>query len=86
MTKIRANDFESVVKMVSPIRDPKGLCIVLEDERDLLEIAQGFSGHSRLEVVDSSHDGVTIYEGYTRLTSMYRRGDTVTLVLGKVES
>lgn len=85
MKKIMANEFESSVEMVSPVREPKGLCIVLDDERDLLEIAQDFSGHSRLEVVDSHHDGVTIYEGYTQITSMYRRGDTVTLVLGKSE-
>lgn len=86
MKKIRANEFEASVEMVSPVREPKGIHIVLEDARDLLEIAQDFSGHSRLEVVDSHHDGVMIYEGYTQITSMYRRGDAVTLVLGKTES
>lgn len=86
MRKIRANEFEASVEMVSPVREPKGLCIVLEDERDLLEIAQDFSGHNRLEVVEDHHDGVMVYEGYTRITSMYRRGDSVTLVLGKTES
>ena len=85
MTKIRANDFEASVEMVSPIRDPKGICIVLEDKRNLVEIAQEFSGHNRLEVVENDFDYVTIYEGYTRITSMYCRGDAVTLVLAKEE-
>lgn len=85
MTKIRANDFEAIVEMVSPIREPRGICIVLEDGRDLVEIAQEFSGHSRIEVVESSHDGVMIYEGYTRITSIYCRGDAVTIVLAKEE-
>lgn len=85
MTKIRANDFEASVDMVSPIRDPKGICIVLEDARNLVEIAQEFSGHNRLEVVENDQDCVTIYEGYTRITSIYCRGDVVTLVLAKEE-
>ena len=83
MTKVRSEGLETTVEMVSPVREPKGICIVLEDERDLLEIANEFSGHSRLEVVNSFHDGVTVYEGYTKITSMYRRGESVTLVLGK---
>lgn len=86
MTKIKANDFEASVVMVSPIREPKGICVVLEDERDLVEIAQDFSGHNRFEVVENDQDCVTIYEGYMKLTSMYRRGDLVTLVLGKTEA
>lgn len=83
MKKIRANDIEISVEMVSPIREPKGVCIVLDDERDLLAIAQDFSGHEKLEVADEYQDGVTVYEDYTQITSMYRRGSTVTLVLGK---
>lgn len=83
MKKIRANDIEISVEMVSPIREPKGVCIVLDDERDLLAIAQDFSGHEKLEVADDYQDGVTVYKGYTQITSMYRRGSTVTLVLGK---
>lgn len=85
MKKIRANDVEISVEMVSPIREPKGICIVLEDERDLLEIAQELSGHSKLEVLDSNIDGVMVYEGYTHITSMYRKGDAVTIVLAKEE-
>lgn len=85
MTKIRANDFEAIVEMVSPIREPKGVCIVLVDGRNLVEIAQEFSGHSKLEVVENDQDCVTIFEGYTRITSIYSRGDAVTLVLAKEE-
>lgn len=83
MKKIRGNELEISVEMVSPVREPKGICVVLDDERDLLEIAKDLSGHSRLEVVDSHHDGVMLYEGYTQITSMYRRGETVTVVLSK---
>lgn len=85
MTKIRAKDFEMNVEMVSPIREPRGLHIVLEDERTLADIATAFSGHDRLEVTSTLHDGVTIYEGYTDITSLYRRGSSVTLVLEKAE-
>lgn len=83
MKKIRANEFEATVEMVSPIREPKGMCIVLDDDRDLLEIAKDFSGHEKFEVTDKYEDCVTVYEGYTQITSMYRRGGTVTLVIGK---
>lgn len=83
MTKIKANEFETTVEMVSPIRAPKGMCIVLEDDRDLLAIAQDFSGHEKIEVTDDYQDCVTVYEGYTQITSMYRMGGTVTLVIGK---
>lgn len=83
MKKIKANEFEATVEMVSPIREPKGMCIVLDDDRDLLAIAQDFSGHEKMEVTDKYEDCVTVYEGYTRITSMYRRGESVTIVLGK---
>lgn len=83
MKKLRANELEISVEMVSPIREPKGICVVMHDERDLLEIAQEISGQSRLEVVDEYLDGVMVYEGYTKITSMYRRGETVTIVLSK---
>lgn len=83
MTKIRANDFEATVEMVSPVREPRGLHIVLEDNRPFAEIAKDFEGHDRLEMTNDLYDGVTIYEGYTRITSMYRRGDSLTLVLAK---
>lgn len=83
MAKVKANEFEAIVVMVSPIREPKGMCIVLEDDRDLLAIAQDFSGHEMFEVAEDYQDCVTVYQGYTQITSMYRRNGTVTLVLGK---
>lgn len=83
MKKLRANELEINVEMVSPIREPKGICVVMNDERDLLDIAQEISGHNRLEVADEYLDGVMVYEGYTKITSMYRRGESVTIVLAK---
>lgn len=85
MTKIKANDFEASVDMVSTMRAPKALHVVFEDDRPLAEIARDFSGHSRFELTSDGDDGVTIYEGYTRLTSIYLRGGTVSLVLEKEE-
>lgn len=83
MTKIRADGMEIQVEMVSPIRQPRGLHIVMEDSRPFDQIAQDFSGHQQLEVVSDQNDGVTTYTGYTEITSMYRRGDEVTVVLEK---
>lgn len=83
MMKIKAENLESVVEMVSPIREPRGLHIVLDDEREFADIAKDFSGHARLEVLSDEQDGITIYDGYVRITSMYRRGSSVTLVLEK---
>lgn len=83
MMNVKAGTFETKVRVISPIRQPQGLCIVVDDERDLLQIAQEFSGHEQLEVRSETHDGVTIYTGYRQITSMYKTEGKVTIVLGK---
>lgn len=83
MMNVKAGTFETKVSVISPVRQPQGLCIVVDDARDLLQIGQEFSGHQQLEVRSVTHDGVTIYTGYSKITSMYRNGNRVTIVLGK---
>ena len=84
MVTLKTDKAQIRAEMALQTKNPLGLYVILADEgQSLPELAAKLAGNQRIDVTEDGGDAVTVFEGYGRLDSIYRRGGNIYAALTK---
>lgn len=84
MVTLKTDKTQIRAEMALQAKNPLGLYVILADEgQSLPELAAKLAGNQRIDVTEDGGDAVTVFEGYGRLDSIYRRGGNIYATLTK---
>ena len=84
MVTLKTDKAKIRAEMALQTKDPLGLYVILADDgQDLPELAEKLAGNHRIDVTEDGGDAVTVFKGYGRLDSIYRRGGNIYATLTK---
>lgn len=84
MVTLKTDKAQIRAEMALQTKNPLGLYVILADEgQSLPELAAKLAGNQRIDVTEDGGDAVTVFEGYKRLDSIYRRGGNIYATMTK---